>query len=123
MSEKKRLTLTGNKMPDQVYAKLEKLGTERTLTPYICSLVEKEEKMDSLIENLSFLISKLNNVEHIVLDIHQKLENTTISTLQIGSINSLETPVESSESIREGKLEISNRIEGGIEEEIEERDF
>lgn len=123
MSEKKRLTLTGNKMPDHVYGKLEKLGIERTLTPYVVSLVEKEEKMDSLIENLSFLISKLNNVENIVIDIHQKLENTTISTLQIGSINSLEAPVESSESIREGKLEISNRIEGGIEEEIEERDF
>lgn len=119
MSEKKRLTLTGNKMPERVYAKLERLGIERTLTPYICSLVEKEEKMDSLIENLSFIISKLNNVENIVNDIHQKLENTTIHTGSNVS-ESLIIPVE---NIREGRLEISNRIEGGIEEEIEEGDY
>ncbi|SCY83908.1 hypothetical protein [Lysinibacillus fusiformis] len=119
MSEKKRLTLTGNKMPDHVYTKLEKLGTERTLTPYICSLIEKEEKMDSLIDNLSFLINKLNSVENIVIEIHQKLENTTIHT---GS-NESESIIIPVENIREGRLEISNHVEGGIEEEIEERDF
>ncbi|TKI65298.1 hypothetical protein FC756_17070 [Lysinibacillus mangiferihumi] len=119
MSDKKRLTLTGNKMPDHVYAKLEKLGIERTLTPYICNLVEKEQQMDSLISTLSILTSKLDTVEKIVIDINQKLNNTTIQTV-LESKENLVNPVD---DIREGKLEISNRIEGGIEEEIEERDF
>lgn len=119
MSEKKRLTLTGNKMPDHVYARLEQLGIERKLTPYICNLVEKEQQMDSLISTLSVFIDKLTTVEKIVLDINQKLDNTTIQTGP-GSKENLVNPVD---DIREGKLEISNRIEGGIEEEIEERDF
>lgn len=121
MSEKKRLTLTGNKMPADVYTKLEKLGNERKLTPYICSLVEKEEKMDSLIDNLSLMIDKLNNVEKNVIDLNMKLENTTIQTNFTTLSN--ENLVDHSEIIYEGKLEISSQIEGGIEEEVVEPDF
>ncbi|MFY0521047.1 hypothetical protein ACOMCU_24960 [Lysinibacillus sp. UGB7] len=121
MSEKKRLTLTGNKMPDDVYAKLEQLGSERKLTPYICSLIEKEEKMDSLIDNLSLVIDKINNVENIVVGLNNKLENTAIQPFT----TSLPRPnlAEDIEVIPEGKLEISSRIVGGIEEEIVESDF
>lgn len=119
MSEKKRLTLTGNKMPADVYSKLERLGNERKLTPYICSLIEKEEMMDSLINNLSLMLDKLNNVEKKVIDLNEKLENTTIQTTP----SSEEKLIAHEEIIQEGKLEITSQIEGGIEEEIFEPDF
>lgn len=120
MSEKKRLTLTGNKMPADIYAKLEQLGSERKLTPYICSLVEKEETMDKLIGGLSVLMNKLENVENIVVELNHKFENTTIQTsyTPITIPNTVETEV-----ISEGKLNISNTIVGGIEEEIKDVDF
>lgn len=120
MSEKKRLTLTGNKMPTDVYDKLEKLGSERKLTPYICSLVEKEEMMDNLIGGLSTLINKLENVENIVVELNHKFENTTIQA----SHTAVTIPkVIETEVIPEGKLNISNNVVGGIEEVIEEVDF
>ena len=121
MSEKKRLTLTGNKMPADVYNKLEQLGSERKLTPYICSLIEKEEKMDRLIDDLSTVINKINNVESIVVDLNQKLENTAIQTSS--TVLTKASLADEIEIIPEGKLEISSRIEGGIEEEIVEADF
>jgi len=120
MSEKKRLTLTGNKMPADIYEKLEQLGSERKLTPYVCSLVEKEKMMDNLIGGLSTLINKLENVENIVVELNHKFENTTIQTSHIA----LTMPnVIDSEVIAEGKLNISNNIVGGIEEEIGDMDF
>lgn len=119
MSEKKRLTLTGNKMPADIYAKLEQLGSERKLTPYICSLIEKEETMDKLIGGLSVLMNKLENVENIVVELNHKFVNTTIQTGYTPVIpNTVETEV-----IPEGKLNISNKIVGGIEEEITDVDF
>lgn len=120
MSEKKRLTLTGNKMPADVYEKLEQLGSERKLTPYICSLVEKEETMDKLIGSLSIIMNKLENVENIVAELNHKFENTTIQTsyTPVSISNTVETEV-----ITEGKLSISNNIVSGIEEEIEDVDF
>lgn len=120
MSEKKRLTLTGNKMPADIYAKLEKLGNERKLTPYICSLIEKEETMDKLIGGLSILMNKLENVENIVVELNHKFESTSIQTsyTPVTMQNTVETEV-----IPEGKLNISDKIVGGIEEEITEVDF
>jgi len=120
MSERKRLTLTGNKMPADVYEKLEKLGIERKLTPYICSLVEKEETMDKLIGGLSILMDKLDNVENIVAELNHKFVDTAIQAnyTPVSIPNTVETEV-----IPEGKLNISNNIVGGIVEEIEELDF
>lgn len=120
MSEKKRLTLTGNKMPADVYDKLERLGSERKLTPYICSLVEKEEMMDKLIMGLSTLNNKMENVEKSVVELNNKLEDRTIPTriIPVTLPNTIET-----EAIPEGKLNISNNVVGGIEEDIEDIDF
>lgn len=120
MSEKKRLTLTGNKMPADIYEKLEQLGSERKLTPYICSLIEKEETMDKLIGGLSILMNKLENVENIVVELNHKFENTTIQTryTPLAIPETIETEV-----IPEGKLDISNNVVGGIEEEIVDMDF
>lgn len=120
MSERKRLTLTGNKMPADVYEKLEKLGIDRKLTPYVCSLVEKEEMMDKLIMGLSTLINKIENVEKFVVELNHKLEDSTIQTqiTPATAFNTLETEV-----IPEGKLNISSNVVGGIEEDIEDVDF
>lgn len=119
MSEKKRLTLTGNKMPADVYLKLDKLGKERKLTPYICSLIEKEEMMDNLINNLSLMLDKLNAVEKKVVDLNEKIENTTIQAMPLPE----EKLIVREEIVQEGKLEITSQIEGGIEEEVFEPDF
>jgi len=116
MAEKKRLTLTGNKMSDDVYAKLEQLGNERKLTPYICNLVEKEEMMDRLINSFSILINKLENVENAVADLNHKLENTPVQASYMAVPKIVDT-------VSEGRLEISRNIEGGIDEEIVEFDF
>lgn len=116
MAGKKRLTLTGNKMPDDVYTKLEQLGNERKLTPYICNLIEKEEMMDKLISGFSILINKLENVENAVVNLSCKLENTTVQASYMTIPKTVDT-------ISEGRLEISQNIEGGIDEEIVEFDF
>ena len=118
--EKKRLTLTGNKMPNEIYKKLEELGNQRKLTPYVVNLIEKEEKMDILIQHLSVLVNKLDHVEQSIMDLNQKLESASIQT---------SSPVETekvtvlTETVQEGKLDISNRIEGGIDEETDTPDF
>lgn len=118
--EKKRLTLTGNKMPNEIYKKLEELGNQRKLTPYVVNLIEKEEKMDILIQHLSVLVNKLDNVEQDIMDLNQKLESASIQT---------RSPVETekilvlTETVQEGKLDILNRIEGGIDEETDTPDF
>lgn len=118
--EKKRLTLTGNKMPNEIYKKLEELGNQRKLTPYVVNLIEKEEKMDMLIEHLSVLINKVDNVERGIVDLNQKLESASIqasSPVVTDKVNM------ATETVQEGKLEISDRIEGGIEEETDTPDF
>lgn len=120
MSEKKRLTLTGNKMPDDIYNKLEELGNQRKLTPYVLSLIEKEEKMDMLIEHLTVLVNKVDNVERGINDLNKKLESTSIQTSSLVATDKINV---STEIVQEGKLDISDRIEGGIEEEIDTPDF
>lgn len=117
MVEKKRLTLTGNKMPVEIYEKLEKLGSDRKLTPYICSLIEKEEQMDTLINSLSQVMHKLNNIENIILGLNYNMTNTGNPI-----VLEKEKPI-STDFIREGKLDISDNIRGGITEEIPDMDF
>lgn len=112
---KGRLTLTGNKMPDNVYSKLEKKGADRNLTPYVVSLVEKEETMDKLIESLSVVINTINaRFDRL----EEQFENITLYKENLRSF----TPIEEDE-IKQGSLEVSDKIEGGIEEEIDDMDF
>lgn len=113
--KKGRLTLTGNKMPDEVYKKLEEKGSDRKLTPYIVSLVEKEEMMDKLIESLSTLIHKVDHLDEKFTRIELKLEGTNVSIKNESIIEEVE--------IKQGNLEIAENIIGGIEEDIEEMDF
>lgn len=115
--KKGRLTLTGNKMPDDVYKKLEEKGSSRKLTPYIVSLVEKEEMMDKLIESLSILIHKVEHLDERFSSIEKKLDNVHLS-VEDGLILT-EDEVE----IKQGDLEIKDNIIGGIEEDIEDMDF
>lgn len=113
--KKGRLTLTGNKMPDGVYRKLEEKGLERKLTPYIVGLVEKEEMMDKLIENLSALIHKVDGLDDRFSGLESKLEGVNVS-------NNVEVNI-NEEEIKQGDLEIKENIIGCIEEDIEEIDF
>lgn len=110
--ERKRLALTANKIPEDIYLKLEKLGSDRKLTPYIVNLIEKEEQVDRLLEEVS-------EMKKILLHIDKKLD---------GKKSHIEDNTENKsnidrEDIVEGKLNISNNIIGGIEEDVEEVDF
>lgn len=113
--KKGRLTLTGNKMPDEVYKRLEEKGADRKLTPFIVSLVEKEQMMDKLIESLSTLIHKVDLLDGKFKRIEAKLEGANVSIKN-------EMNFEESE-IKQGDLDIAENIIGGIEEEIDEMDF
>ncbi|MFS0783505.1 hypothetical protein [Bacillus sp. 1P06AnD] len=118
MKEQKRLTLTGNKMPEDVYDKLEQLGATRRLTPYIVSLVEKEVMMDKLIDHLTILISKVDSVEKQMTDLKAQIKHSSSLTIQPNT----KVPIEP-EIIPKGELKVSKTIVGGIEEEIDEIDF
>lgn len=113
--KKGRLTLTGNKMPDEVYRKLEEKGSDRKLTPYIVSLVEKEDMMDKLIESLSIIIDKIDCLDEKVSGFEKKIGKATFSFESNAANNE--------EDVKQGNLEIGKNIIGGIEEEIEEMDF
>ncbi|NWO12689.1 hypothetical protein [Virgibacillus sp.] len=115
--EKKRLTLTGNKMPEEIYKKLEELGSTRRLTPYIVSLVEKEQQTNQLIESLSSVAVRMEGIEHKVDYIYETISSGNISTYKGHS--SEEEP----EEIVQGDIDVSDKIIGGIEEEIEDIDF
>lgn len=78
VKEKKRLTLTGNKMPEEVYKKLEELGSTRRLTPYIVSLIEKEEHTNKLIESLSSVAERMEDIEHKVDHIYEAISSGNI---------------------------------------------
>jgi hypothetical protein len=119
MSEKKeeqsRLTITGNKMPSDIYQKLAQYGKDRKLTPYIIMLVEKEKMMDTLISQLSTLIEKVNTIDSKIDQLEDKSHSSNIKYE--------EETVTSEDNITQGDLEISSQIIGGIEEEIPEMDF
>ncbi|PKR83070.1 hypothetical protein [Heyndrickxia camelliae] len=116
--EKKRITLTGNKMPEETYSKLDQLAKERKLTPYIVNLVEKENMMDKLIEGLSILVSKIDTIEHKVDQVQEQLSLSKIEIEHRPLINDNEP-----EKIAQGKIEVSEKIVGGIEEDIPDFDF
>ncbi|MGG4263748.1 hypothetical protein [Peribacillus simplex] len=118
MSEKKpRLSLTANKMPEEIYNILAEKGDSRRLTPYVVSLVEKEKMMDTLIMNLSKLVDKIDRLENKVEELNDKLEGTTISSSKNVYIS------KNTEEIVQGELGISEKIDSEIDEEIEEVDF
>lgn len=115
VQKKGRLTLTGNKIPDDVYKMLEEKGKDRKLTPYVVSLVEKEEMMDKLIESLSTVIQKVDRLDRRFTGFEAKLEGVDLS-FEKGTDTG-------DEEIKQGDLEIADNIIGGIEEDIDETDF
>ncbi|MDM5335808.1 hypothetical protein QUF84_00660 [Fictibacillus enclensis] len=114
MSDKKpRLSLTANKMPEDVYRILAEKGDTRRLTPYVVSLVEKEHMMDTLIMNLSKVVHKIDDLEETINGLKAQLDGSSI----------LSPKRELDEKVVQGNIGISENIDGGIEEEIEEVDF
>ncbi|WP_110925936.1 hypothetical protein [Bacillus massiliglaciei] len=111
--KKGRLTLTGNKMPDEVYRKLEEKGADRKLTPYIVSLVEKEDMMDKLIQSLSTVIQKVDHLSDEFSGFKSKFDGVEFASIQE------EKPVVEDE-IKQGDLGIKDNILGGIEEDLDD---
>ncbi len=121
MTDKKRLTLTGTNIPEDIYDKLAQLGNERRLTPYIVHLIEKEAMMDKLIASLPSLLSKMDNIEDQLSNINGKLDNVNV-------VSAPETkedkPVEPEEEIiKIGDTGVSDEIESEFDEEVTEFDF
>lgn len=84
--EKKRLTITGNNIPDDIYKKLDDLGNQRKLTPYVVRLIEKEVEMNALIKGLSDLTSKVEGMERMLKEINNKLEIESVQSISDVSV-------------------------------------
>lgn len=65
-TKKPRLSLTVNKMPEEVYQILAEKGDSRRLTPYVVNLVEKEKHMDQIISSLSSIEAKEKKVDQLI---------------------------------------------------------
>lgn len=124
-TKKPRLSLTVNKMPEDVYQILAEKGDSRRLTPYVVSLVEKEKQMDQIISSLSTLEAKEKKVDQLIsnlsliLDKVSGLENKVdglaeafhgqqfISTIQ-EDFSKNEVPEVKEKAINEKELEIKS---------------
>lgn len=113
MSNSKRVTITINGMSEELAAKVLSLSEARKLTPYFVSLVEKEEKMDRLISNLSSIAENMDSFNSNLSDIKSSLDSNLLIPKHTQSNSS------NAEVVKEGKLEVSDTIKGGIEEETE----
>lgn len=114
MVDKKRLTLTGKNIPDKIYTKLDKLANERTLTPYIVSLVEKEETMDKILKSLSIMLSKIDKLDDQMGEIKDKLHSGIVVTAP--EEKKEETKDIEEDSIPQGNTGINTKeIKGHIE--------
>lgn len=120
MEERKdRFTISTNKIPDDVYRKLDQKGEERKLATYIVNLVEKEEQMDKMIASLS-IISELS----LIPDMLKKIENIERVILkQPGEYTIRKEELSEAEDVKQGQLNISENVQGGIVEEITDFDF
>jgi len=119
--DKKRLALTAKNIPDDIYSKLEQLGSERRLTPYIIHLVEKEAIMDTLVESLPSLLSEIKILKDQVSSLSDKLEN--INVVPAPEMKNHNEMVLSKEDVQTGKLEINDNIESEAMEEDMDSDF
>lgn len=119
--DKKRLALTAKNIPDDIYIKLEQLGSERRLTPYIIHLVEKEAMMDTLVESLPSLLSEIKILKDQVSSLSDKLEN--INVVPAPEMKNHNEMVLSKEDVQTGKLEINDNIESEAMEEDMDSDF
>ena len=116
MTDKKRLTLTGTNIPEEIYDKLAQLGNERRLTPYIVHLIEKEAMMDKLISSLPSLLSKMDNLENQLSNINGKLDNVNVVSAPEKKEDHPAEPKE--EIIKIGEIGVSEEIESELDEEI-----
>ncbi|WP_182103186.1 hypothetical protein [Niallia taxi] len=120
MTDKKRLTLTGTNIPEEIYDKLAQLGNERRLTPYIVHLIEKEAMMDKLIASLPSLLSKMDNIEDQLSTINGKLDNVNVVSAPEAREEKKPAPEEMEiiEEIKLGEIGVSDEIESELDEEI-----
>ncbi|MCE4051869.1 hypothetical protein [Bacillus sp. Au-Bac7] len=116
MTDKKRLTLTGTNIPEEIYDKLAQLGNERRLTPYIVHLIEKEAMMDKLIASLPSLLSKMDILENQLSNINGKLDNANAVSAPETKEDMPAEPKE--EIIKIGEIGVSEEIESELDEEI-----
>lgn len=120
--DKKRLTLTGKNMPDEIYQKLEQLGNDRKLTPYIINLVEKEEMMDKIISSLSIMLSKIDKLDNQMVEFNEKLNNIHVVSAPV--VPNEETQDIEKTSIQQGDIGVNTKEIKGEHIEIEdEYDF
>lgn len=119
MSNKRRLTITLNGMPEELSNKVQELSDNRKLTAYFVGLIEKEEKMDKLIYGLSSILDKMDSFSEDLSSIKNII---TEKTIHFPSQN--HNKIFDTEIVQQGKLEISDNIQGGIEEVVpDEYDF
>lgn len=113
-TKKPRLSLTVNKMPEDVYQILAEKGDSRRLTPYVVSLVEKEKQMDQIISSLSSLEAKEKKVDQLISSL----------SLFLDKVSGLENKVDGlAEAFRENqdisKNEVPEVKEKGLQGELE----
>ena len=129
MGEKKRLTLTGKNIPDNIYEKLDKLANEKRLTNYIVSLVEKEESlvekesmMDKMNKSLSTMLSKMDKLDEQMEVINQRLENINVVSAPVEAIKE-DRDIET-DPIQQGDIGVNtDKIRGEQITEDDEYDF
>lgn len=102
-TKKPRLSLTVNKMPEDVYQILAEKGDTRRLTPYVVSLVEKEKQMDQIISSLSSLEAKEKKVDQLISSL----------SLILDKVSGLENKVDGLAEAFRGHQDVSN-IQGNI---------
>ncbi|MEY8742849.1 hypothetical protein AB9M62_25635 [Bacillales bacterium AN1005] len=103
-TKKPRLSLTVNKMPEDVYDILAEKGDSRRLTPYVVSLVEKEKQMDQIISSLSSLEEKEKKVDQLLTSLSLALDK--FSGLE-NKIDGLAETLHGFQNIRAAQEEIS----------------
>lgn len=140
-TKKPRLSLTVNKMPEDVYEILAEKGDSRRLTPYVVSLLEKEKQMDQIISSLSSLDEKEKKVDQLIssltliLDkvsgIENKVDGLTeafrghqdISTVQ-NNFSENEVPEVKEKVLNQGELEIkSDNVKSTMIETVDTYNF
>ncbi|MFP7474456.1 hypothetical protein SFC55_26065 [Niallia taxi] len=141
-TKKPRLSLTVNKMPEEVYQILTEKGDSRRLTPYVVSLVEKEKQMDQiisslssleekekkvdqLISSLSLILDKVSGLENKVDGLAEAFQHQDISNVQEDfSKNEVNEVHEVKENdLKQGKLEIKSGNVISSMEPMEDQDY
>lgn len=98
--KRKRMVLNSEDMPDEVYRILDSQSAKRALTPYVVALVQKSLESNLILEKLSIIENKIDNI-------------SVVGVINNGSSNDIEEKV-----LNEGIiLDKFTDVKGGIDEE------